>query len=156
MPTRKEILEMLARGEIDVARATEMLSEASAAPPPPPVPESPAEPVFAEPDAPAVEMAAPEPDIAPATPKPRSDSWSGSRWLHIHVSELDTGRNRVRVNVPLGLVNFGLRVGARFTDEVNSDMMNDVLDALRGQEISGTLVEVEDMDDNERVHIFID
>lgn len=148
MPTRKEILEMLAQGQIDVTRATEMLNEASAAPPPPPPAPEPA----AEPAAPA-SAAEPAPPVAP---EPRSDSWSGPRWLHIHVSELDTGRSRVRVNVPLGLVNFGLRVGARFTDEVDSDMMNDVLRALDGQEFSGTLVEVEDLDDNEHVHIFVD
>jgi hypothetical protein len=147
MPTRKEILEMLAQGRIDVTRATEMLNEASATPTPPPAPEPPAEPVHPEP------AAEPAPPLAP---EPRSESWTGPRWLHIHVSELDTGRNRVRVNVPLGLVNFGLRVGARFTDEVDSDMMSDVLRALNGQEFSGTLVEVEDLDDNEHVHIFVD
>jgi len=143
MPTRKEILEMLAQGQIDVTRATEMLNEANAAPPAPePVAER------AEEAAPLVET--PTPSSPPAKPQSRS------RWLHIHVSELDTGRNRVRVNVPLGLVSFGLRVGARFTDEVDSEMMRDVMRALHDQEISGTLVEVEDLDDNERVHIFVD
>lgn len=143
MPTRKEILEMLAQGQIDVTRATEMLNEVNAAPP---APEPLAE--RAEEAAPPVET--PAPSAPPAKPQSRS------RWLHIHVSELDTGRNRVRVNVPLGLVSFGLRVGARFTDEVDSEMMRDVMRALHDQEISGTLVEVEDLDDNERVHIFVD
>lgn len=35
-------------------------------------------------------------------------------------------------------------------------MVHDVMDALKDETITGTLVEVEDLDDNERVHIFID
>jgi len=62
----------------------------------------------------------------------------------------------VRVNVPLGLVKFGLGVGARFSDEIDPDMMDDVLHALDEEQMSGTLVEVEDLDDNEYVHIFVD
>jgi hypothetical protein len=144
MPTRKEILEMLSAGEIDVTRATELLNEvratdaapAAEAPPVPPVP--PVEP------------------LPPQPPAPLAAVKAGRRWLHIHVSDLESGKNRVRVNVPLGLVNFGLKVGARFTDEVNNHVIRDVMDALEDDQMIGTLVEVEDVDDNERVHIFID
>ncbi len=139
MPTRKEILQMLAEGTIDVNRAAELLNaaqeespEAQAATATPPAPE---------------EALAPE---APAKPK------RGGRWLRIHVSDLRTGRSRVRVNVPLGLVRFGLRIGARFTDELDEDLARDVIAALEEGTIDGTLVEVEDEEDNERVHIFVD
>jgi hypothetical protein len=144
MPTRKEILEMLSAGEIDVTRATELLSGARE-------------------DDPSARASAPEIPPVPAPPPapdaPRAPQAPGSaarRWLHIHVSDLETGKNRVRVNVPLGLVDFGLKVGASFTDEVDSEMIQGVMDALRDDELTGTLVEVEDVDDNERVHIFID
>jgi hypothetical protein len=138
MPTRKEILEMLSAGQIDVTRATEMLGHAGEPESPPPPPEPPAAPVA-------------------EAPRPKAPvEKSGRRWLHIHVSNLDSGKSRVRVNVPLGLVQFGLKIGARFTDEVDTDMMHDVVDALQSEEITGTLVEVEDVEDNERVHIFVD
>jgi hypothetical protein len=141
MATRKEILEMLSAGEIDVTRATELLSA---------VGEGPAEPVTPE---------LPMPPPAPATPVrpavPAAGN-SGRRWLHVHVSDLASGQSRVRVNVPLGLVNFGLKVGARFTNELDSEMVNDVMDVLQDDAFTGTLVEVEDMEDNERVHIYID
>ncbi|HEX3050547.1 MAG TPA: hypothetical protein VHP83_07835 [Aggregatilineaceae bacterium] len=129
MATRKEILEKLAAGEIDITRATEMLNTA---------------------------QESVEPPAAPALPPAASESKSGRRWLKIHVSNLETGKSRVRVNVPLGLVNLGLKIGARFTDEVDEGLMHDVLDSLKNKEITGTLVEVEDEDDNERVHIFIE
>lgn len=140
MYTRKQILEMLSAGEIDVTRATELLNEAreSADSPGPDVPRP------------------PSPPPAPLPSKVVPADKSGRRWLHIHVSDLASGRHRVRVNVPLGLVNFGLKVGARFTDEMDAEMIRDVMDALQGDDLSGTLVEVEDLEDNERVHIFID
>jgi hypothetical protein len=135
MASRKEVLEMLSEGKIDVERATEMLNAAPAASKPPEPP--------------------PVPVVPPTTEKP-ADGKTQPRWLRIQVSDLETGKNRVRVNVPLGLVNFGLKVGARFTNEVDDDMMRDIIDALQSNEIVGTLVEVEDMDDNERVHIYVD
>jgi hypothetical protein len=144
MYTRKQILEMLSAGEIDVTRATELLNE---------VRETNAAPAAEAPPAPPEPPAAPLP---PRPPAPPAAIKSGRRWLHIHVSDLESGKNRVRVNVPLGLVSFGLKVGAQFTDEVNNNVIRDVMDALEDDQMTGTLVEVEDMDDNERVHIFID
>jgi hypothetical protein len=141
MSTRKQILEMLSAGEIDVTRATELLNEARAGATVP----------AAEPP--------PEPPVPPPAPEqhvPEKRSRSGPRWLHIHVSDLENGKSRVRVNVPLGLVYFGLKIGARFTDEVDNDVIRDVVDALGDDQLTGTLVEVEDVEDNERVHIFVD
>jgi hypothetical protein len=140
MSTRKQILEMLSAGEIDVTRATELLNEVRTGDTPPAAEAPPAPPV---------------PPPAPEKPIPTVGQ-SGRHWLHIHVSDLESGKSRVRVNVPLGLVHFGLKIGARFTDEVNNDMIRDVVDALGDDQLTGTLVEVEDVEDNERVHIFID
>ena len=140
MATRKEILEMLAAGEIDVTQATSLLSSLRESP------EEPAIPVPPEP---------PTPARPPQPPVPLPNT-SGRRWLRIHVSDLESGRSRVKVNVPLGLVQLGLKVGARFTDEVDSEMIADVMQALESGTVSGTLVEVEDVEDNERVHIYVE
>ena len=147
MASRKEILEMLSQGQIDVERATELLAQAPAspAPEPPPAPET------AEPPQPP-----PVPSPAPPPAPPRPAAPGKPRWLHIEVNELDSGRNRVRVNVPLGLMRFGIKIGARFTNELERDVVDEMLQALDGEEIGGTLVEVEDVEDNERVHIYVD
>lgn len=142
MASRKDILDMLARGEIDVDRATQLLSQAHNAPTPDAPP---------EPEAPIPPAPAPEPPRAPA---PRAAG--KPRWLRVHISELDTGRNRVKINVPLGLVRLGMKIGARFTDELNEEVIGDVLQALESNQIDGTLVEVEDIEDNERVHVFVE
>jgi hypothetical protein len=139
MPTRKEILQMLAEGTIDVNRAAELLNAAQEE----------------SPEAPAATVTPPAPEESPA-PEALAKPKREGRWLRIHVSDLRTGRSRVRVNVPLGLVRFGLRIGARFTDELDEDLARDVIAALEEGTIDGTLVEVEDEEDNERVHIFVD
>lgn len=135
MSTRKEILQMLADGKIDVARATDLLNDPDA-------------------ESRAAVPEVPQPEIPPAPPG--ATRKGNRRWLHIHVSDLNSGGSRVRVNVPLGLVEFGLKIGARFTDEMNIHMTQDLIDALRDEALTGTLVEVEDIEDNERVHIFVD
>ena len=141
MTTRKDILEQLARGEIDAAQAADLLNGAA-----PVAQDEPANDIPLPPAEPA----------APAEPRVAAKPPVGRRWLRIHVSDLETGRSRVRVNVPLGLVNLGLRVGARFTNEVDSGLMRDVMSALQDSAVIGTLVEVEDVEDNERVHIFVE
>lgn len=136
MVNRKEILEMLSAGEINVAEATELLGSLK-------------QDAGADAPAPPAEPAVPEPVAAAPRKK------NGHRWLRIEVSNLETGQNRVRVNVPLGLVSFGLKLGHRFTDELDSEMIQRVSEALKDPELSGTIVEVEDAEDNERVHIYV-
>lgn len=137
MTTRKEILEMLSAGEIDVERATEMLAAPAG-----------------ELDDPAL-PALPVPAEAPA--ETMTESRKGKfRWLRVHVSDLKTGRARVRVNVPMALVNVGLKLGARFTNELDDEMIRSLLESIHDEAVTGTLVEVEDVEDNEYVRVFID
>ena len=158
MPTRKKILQLLSKGKIDVTRATEMLGKARASgeSEAPTASEAPRAPT--EPEAAARPAVPPPPPTAPDAPLPPIPPVTGKtgRWLHIHVNDLESGKNRVKVNVPLGLVNVGLRLGAHFTNELDAEMVRDVMDALQDDAVTGTLVEVEDIEDNERVHIFID
>ena len=91
-------------------------------------------------------------------PAPRAAAPAGlaGRWLHIRVSDAHTGRARVNVNLPLSWVSLGLQLGARYKFEQLGDI--DLAQLL--QEIqsgaSGKLIEVEDLDDGERVEIYVD
>jgi hypothetical protein len=95
-----------------------------------------------------------EPPLPPAPP-PAPENHCGSktrrpRWLHIHVSEL-SGK-RVRANVPL--TGYFVPGSGRILPMNRQRRDPHVMDALRTA--SGTLVEVEDLEDNERVHVFVD
>ena len=82
-------------------------------------------------------------------------SSSSARWFRVRVTDLRTGKNKVNVNIPMGLVNVGLKMGARFAPEmegVDLDQINEMVKAGA----TGKLVEIEDVEDGERVEIFVE
>jgi hypothetical protein len=94
------------------------------------------------------------PRIAPP-PSSRTPVSSKGRWLRIRVTNLTTQAPKVSVNLPLGLVSAGLRIGQRYAPELHGVDWDSLLDEIQ-QGANGKLVEVEDQDDNERVEIFVD
>jgi len=90
----------------------------------------------------------------PATPKPHA-GLNPNRWLHVRVTNLQTGRPKVNVNLPLTWVELGLKIGAKYQPEIAGLDFNDLVDQIQAG-ASGKLIEVEDMDDGERVEIFVD
>lgn len=132
---RSEILQKLSTGELTVQQATEMLEKGDAQP--------------ETPSGAAPETAAAEPDATPAKRK------NGMHWLHVQVTDLRSQRDRVRVNVPVGLVKAGLWLGSRFTNEIPANAWDEIQKALDAGE-TGSLVEVEDFDNGERVRVYID
>jgi DUF4097 and DUF4098 domain-containing protein YvlB len=80
----------------------------------------------------------------------------GARWLRIRVSDLNSGKETVRVNLPIGLVNIGMKMGARFVPEIEEEaVMEDLAEAL-SQGMSGKIIDIVDEADGERVEIFIE
>jgi len=77
------------------------------------------------------------------------------KWCRIMVSDLDTGRTKVNVRMPLGLINAGMKMGARFAPEMKDMDFSEFIQAARDGEI-GRMVEVDDEDDREHVEIFIE
>jgi hypothetical protein len=84
-----------------------------------------------------------------------SSSSGQARWMRIRVTDLKTGRAKVNVNLPMGLVNFGMKMGARFAPEMENVDLDEVMQAIK-EGAQGKIVEVEDEDDNERVQIYIE
>ena len=109
MASRKEILEMLSRGGIDVERATELLARSRRAqarsPPTPPAPGLHRAPRrHSSPRAAHTTVAQP-----PAAPSRHKTVGSGARCTSTSAAD---SRHRVLINVPLGLMRFGMRIGA--------------------------------------------
>ena len=50
----------------------------------------------------------------PATQARSLDFPTAGRWLHIRITELDTGKNQAMVNLPLSWVKAGLAISARY------------------------------------------
>ncbi len=76
------------------------------------------------------------------------------RWLRIKVTDVRTGRSKASVNIPIGLLDAGLKIGAHFAPEVNGIDLEQIRQAARGG-MTGKIVDVID-DDGEHVEIFVD
>jgi hypothetical protein len=147
------ILEMIDSGELSVQDALRMMSETK-------FPET--ESVVPETSDVELSDAETQAQVPPTHEPLRGDPEGASRWLRVRVSDMATGANRVSVNLPLGLMRWGLAVGSRFVPDlhqVDMDSMLSELDAalLDLDQISnGRIVEVEDEGANQRVEIFVD
>jgi hypothetical protein len=89
--------------------------------------------------------------------KPRPAPVRDRRQLRVRVTDLDSGRATVNVNIPMGLVNMGIKLGARFIPS-DADLgmdMDELMEAIESGE-SGKIVDVENLDDGERVEVWIE
>lgn len=77
------------------------------------------------------------------------------RWLRIRVTDLGTGRSKASVQIPIGLLDAGMKIGAHFAPEVEGVDMGNVLEAVRAGVI-GKIIDVTDDEDGERVEIFVE
>jgi hypothetical protein len=88
------------------------------------------------------------------SPEPMKGA-SSARWFRVRVTDMSTGRNKVNVNIPMGLVNVGIKMGARFAPEIEGIERHEILEAIRsGQQ--GKILDVVDEEDGERVEIFVE
>lgn len=135
--SRKEVLELLAKGKITAEEAADMLSA---------------------PEVVATAVAIPFEEetgsLAAATLKAAEKK---TRWLHVRVNDLESGRKKVSVNIPLSVVKLGLKIGRRFSSEfdqleLNWDEINEMLQDIQ----EGTLVDVEDADQGQHVQVYVD
>jgi hypothetical protein len=78
------------------------------------------------------------------------------RYFHVHVTNLETGAEKVSVTIPLSLVKVGLRMAERFAPEFPEDIDMAELEEMIASGVTGKLVEVIDTEDGERVEIYVE
>lgn len=82
-------------------------------------------------------------------------SGNAPKWFRVRVTDLETGRQKVSVNIPVGLVNVGMKMGARFAPEVEGVDFEEVMAAIKSG-TQGKVIDVIDEEDGERVEVFIE
>jgi hypothetical protein len=133
--SRADILSQLAAGTISAEQAAAQLRGEPAVPVPP---------------------AAAVPPVEPAPPAPPAPPVAASqRWLRVRVTDLATGRAKVNVNLPLTWVAAGLRIGKNYSPQLEGLDLGALLGDLEAG-ADGQLVDVEDVEDGERVQIYVD
>ncbi len=100
------------------------------------------------PDAPATVS---EPAVAMGTRQANQPA----RWFRIRVTDVSSGRAKATINLPIGLVNWGMKIGARYAPEVNEFDFNELSQMLQSS-AEGKLIDVIDEEDGEHVEIFVD
>jgi hypothetical protein len=89
-------------------------------------------------------------DARPVTERP-----SAPRWFRVRVTDLESGKNKVNVNLPMSLVDVGTRMGARFAPELEDLDFNDIINQIKSG-AQGKIIEVEDAEGGERVEIYVE
>ena len=90
----------------------------------------------------------------PTPPRPPGMP-GGPRWLRIRVTDIRTGRSKASVQIPLALVDAGMKIGAHFAPEVEGVNMSNVMEALRAG-VTGKIIDVTDEEDGEHVEIYVE
>jgi hypothetical protein len=87
---------------------------------------------------------------------PRPSPATTGKWFRVRVTDMRTGRRKVNVNIPLSLVDVGLKMGAKFAPAGLEGLdMDQIVTAIKtGGE--GKVVDVEDEQGGEHVEVFIE
>ena len=123
---RMKILKMIEEGKLSAEEGTKLLSALSTS-------------------------RMPTPPRAPGMP----GMPGGPRWLRIRVTDVRTGRSKASVQIPLALVDAGMKIGAHFAPEVEGVNMSNVMEALRSG-VTGKIIDVTDEEDGEHVEIYVE
>ena len=130
---RLKVLKMVQEGKITVEQATSLLEALEEAP-----------------TAAAKAGAAPIAAGAPAAP-----SGQPARWLRVRVTDTDSGRPRVNIRLPISVVSAGIKMGMRFSPQVEGLDMEELTKWISSGEV-GQIVDVIDDEDGEHVEVFIE
>jgi hypothetical protein len=79
----------------------------------------------------------------------------GGRFFRVKVTDTDSGKTRVNVRLPLGMVNAGIRMGMRFSPEVEGLDAARLAEALASGE-TGQIMDIYDDEDGEHVEVYIE
>ena len=128
---RMKILEMIAEGKISAEEGSRLLDASGSA----------------EPDESAAAKAVQAPS---ATIRRRSDGTV----RRLRVKVIEENGTRVNVNLPLSLMEVGLKIGGRFVSELNGldHEMGMLMEAIEN-DVVGKIVEVDDEDSHVEIYI---
>jgi hypothetical protein len=106
----------------------------------------------------AIDESAPEPAAPlepPAGESPGAEKGKRPRWFCVRVTDIETGKRRVNLKLPVGLISLGLKTGKRFSPELEGLDADEVMAFIQSGE-PGHLINVEDNQDGEHVEVFLE
>lgn len=86
---------------------------------------------------------------------PPSPSVDRSRFLRVQVTDMESGSAKVNVTIPIGLVSVALRMAEKFAPESQNIDMQEIAEIIASGTV-GKIIEVTDVEDSERVEIYVE
>ena len=78
-----------------------------------------------------------------------------ARWLRVRVTDMASGRSKATVQIPISLMEAGMKIGAHFAPEISGVDMDHLMEAMRLGTL-GKIIDVVDDEDGEHVEIYIE
>jgi hypothetical protein len=105
-------------------------------------------------------------DVISEKPKPPRQPFSADstpaigsgrkpHFLHVVVTDSDSGKARVNVRLPVSLISSGMRMGAKFAPEIEG-LDEETLNTWLNSGEVGQIVDVFDEEDGEHVQVFLE
>jgi hypothetical protein len=82
-----------------------------------------------------------------------STNRAGKGMLRVRVTDMITGKAKVSVNLPMGLVDAGMSIASQYAPNID---FGQIADAIRSGSMEGKIVDVVDEEDGEHIEVFID
>jgi len=86
---------------------------------------------------------------------PTEDTVRTARYFRVRVTDTNTGKARINVRLPVSVLNAGMKMGARFSTEIQGLDTNELMAFIREGTI-GKIVDVYDEKDGEHVEVFLE
>ncbi|MDO9086854.1 MAG: hypothetical protein Q7U53_11660 [Anaerolineaceae bacterium] len=83
------------------------------------------------------------------------DSGKLARFFRVRVTDTNSGKARVNVRLPVSVLSAGMKMGARFSTEIQGLDPNELMQFIREGTI-GKIVDVFDEKDGEHVEVFLE
>lgn len=78
-----------------------------------------------------------------------------AKFFRVRVTDTNTGKARVNVRLPISVLNAGMKMGARFSTEIQGLDPSELMQFIREGTI-GKIVDVYDEKDGEHVEVFLE
>ena len=82
-----------------------------------------------------------------------TDTRKHKRIARVRVTNLATNRQKANVTIPVSLIDVGLRLGTRLVPQIRGSALEDLLRAIESG-TTGRLLDLQDLEEGERVEIF--
>lgn len=87
--------------------------------------------------------------------EPRAAERIQARLVRVRVTDLHTNRQKANVTIPVSLVNVGLRLGARLAPQLSGSALEELIRSVERGAV-GRLLEWQDLEEGERVELFVE